>query len=294
MSAPRVYRTEAVVLRRHDFGEADRILTLYTPRHGKLRAIAKGVRRPASRLGGHVELFTHASLLVAQGRNLDIITQAETVRPCPTIRDDLWKAAYACYAAELVDRFTEDRLENEPVFDLLLQVFAYLDALPVTPNSGGEIRESTGDSKVDLAMRNFDLRLLAQLGYSPELYRCVHCGERLTPGENRFSAASGGVLCATCGDLHLSAPLVSVNAIKAMRLLSSERFGIFERIRLGANATLEIERALRAHVNYILERQPRTTDFLDRMKAEQKQEARAATRRASAPAPPAAALSAAG
>jgi hypothetical protein len=88
-------------LRRQDFGEADRVVTLYSPRLGKFRAIAKGVRRPKSRLGGNVELFTHVNVLVAQGRNLDVITQAEAVRTYRHLRDDLWKAAYACYAAEL-------------------------------------------------------------------------------------------------------------------------------------------------------------------------------------------------
>ncbi|HEX2324037.1 MAG TPA: DNA repair protein RecO, partial [Chloroflexota bacterium] len=91
MKLERVYRTEGVVLRRQDFGEADRIISLYSPQHGKIRAIAKGVRRPRSRLGGHVELFTHVTVLVAQGRNLDLITQAEAVRPYRAIRDDLWK-----------------------------------------------------------------------------------------------------------------------------------------------------------------------------------------------------------
>src|SRR5437764_13336849 len=127
MSQLHVFRTEALVLRRHDFGEADRVLTLYSPWRGKFRAIAKGVRRPKSRLGGHVELFTHVNVLAAQGRNLDIVTQAETVRPFGRIRDDLWKISYACYVAELVDRFTEEHLENQPVFDLLLHAFTYLD-----------------------------------------------------------------------------------------------------------------------------------------------------------------------
>src|SRR6478735_605163 len=87
MRLERVYRTEGIVLRRQDFGEADRIITLYSPTHGKIRAIGKGVRRTKSRVGGHVELFTHVNVLVAQGRNLDIITQAEARGTFAAIRD---------------------------------------------------------------------------------------------------------------------------------------------------------------------------------------------------------------
>ncbi|MGI8424330.1 MAG: DNA repair protein RecO [Chloroflexota bacterium] len=273
MSQARLYRTDAVVLRRHDFGEADRILTLYSPSVGKLRAIAKGGRRPKSRLGGHVELFTHVNVLVAQGRNLDIVTQAEAVRPFRFIRDDLWKASYASYAAELVDRFTEERLENRAVFNLLLEMLTFLDGLPERAQPG-EMRERPGDAavaaRVELAARNFESKLLGHLGYAPELSTCTECRSRLSPGENRFSAATGGVLCDACGDLHPTARPISVNAIKAMRLFNQEPFGVFHRLRLPVDVAHEVHGALRAHLNFILERQLRTSEFLDRLKADHK------------------------
>jgi DNA repair protein RecO (recombination protein O) len=261
MKLERVYRTEGVVLRRQDFGEADRIIALYSPQHGKIRAIAKGVRRPRSRLGGHVELFTHVTVLVAQGRNLDLITQAEAVRPYRAIRDDLWKTTFACYCAELVDRLTEERLENRAIFDLLLHQLEYLDGAP-QPD--------------ELSVRAFELRLLGRLGYAPELYRCVECGELLRPVENRISASAGGTVCATCGATHPGARPISVNAIKAMRLLAGEPFDVFQRLRLPPETAAEVEGALRAHLNYILERQLRTAEFLDRLKAGQKAERNAA------------------
>lgn len=280
MSQPRLYRTDAIVLRRHDFGEADRILTLYSPTIGKFRAIAKGARRPKSRLGGHVELFTHVNVLVAQGRNLDIVTQAEAVRPFPHIRDDLWKASYASYAAELLDRFTEERLESRPIFELLVEMLHYLDGLPVRAQPG-EIRETPGDAavgaQVELAARNFEAKLLGHLGYAPELGHCTECHARLSPGENRFSAASGGMLCEACGDLQPSSRPVSVTGIKALRLLSQEPFGIFARLRLPEEVAREVDTTLRAHVNFILEKQLRSGEFLDRLKADHKREARLAS-----------------
>jgi DNA repair protein RecO (recombination protein O) len=275
----RLYRTDAIVLRRQDFGEADRILTLYSPTLGKFRAIAKGVRRPKSRLGGHVELFTHVNVLVAQGRNLDIVTQAEAMRPFHGIRDDLWKAAYASYAAELIDRFTEERLENRALFTLLVEALTYLDGVPVMAQPG-EIRESSGDAEisasVELAMRNYEAQLLGHLGYAPELTNCTECQARIAPGENRFSPSAGGVLCESCGDLQPSARLVSVNAIKALRLLSQEPFGVFRRLKLPEPVSREVESALRSQINFILERQPKTTEFLDRLKSDHKRELRLA------------------
>ena len=266
-------------MRRHDFGEADRILTLYSPTVGKLRAIAKGVRRPKSRLGGHVELFTHVNVLVAQGRNLDIVTQAEAKRPFRHIRDDLWKASYASYAAELVDRFTEERMESQPIFELLLEMLTFLDGLPVRAQPG-EVRERPGDAatsaRVELAARSFEVKLLGHLGYAPELTHCTECRTRLAPEENRFSAAAGGVLCDACGSLQPSARPISVNAIKALRLFSQEPFGVFERLRLPADVSLEVHGVLRALVNYILERQLRTSEFLDRLKSDHSREVRLA------------------
>jgi DNA repair protein RecO (recombination protein O) len=115
----RTYWTEAIVLRRTDFGEADRLLTVFTPERGKIKLIAKGARRPTSRKSGHVELFSHGQFLVAVGRELDIITQAETLEPFLPLRNDLLRTTYAYYLAELSDAFAAERDENRPLFELL-------------------------------------------------------------------------------------------------------------------------------------------------------------------------------
>jgi DNA repair protein RecO (recombination protein O) len=201
-----------------------------------------------------------------------------------------------------VDRFTEEHLENQPIFDLLLQALTYLDevdpsgepasavARELVPRSEAapsdaralvrptrEIREpGEPGSTVETAMRNFELQLLGHLGYAPELMRCVQCQERLVDGENRFSPSSGGVVCANCSAVHPGGRLLSVNAIKAMRLMSQEPFGVFRRLRLTPDQSFEVEGALRSHINFILERQLRTAEFLDRMKADRKRERRQA------------------
>src|SRR5436190_22864070 len=99
----RLYSTEAIPLRRMDYGEADRIITILTPFQGKVRVLAKGVRRPTSRMAGHVELFNHAQLQLARGRDLEILSQAATVASFRSLREDVVRAAHAFHLAELTD-----------------------------------------------------------------------------------------------------------------------------------------------------------------------------------------------
>ena len=109
MAAPRVYKTTAIVLSRFDLGEADRVLTLLTPHDGKLKAIAKGVRRPQSRLGGSLEPFAELHLVLAHGRTFDVVTQATVRHAWLALRDRLESTATAWYLSELVERSTEER-----------------------------------------------------------------------------------------------------------------------------------------------------------------------------------------
>src|SRR5512138_1662228 len=122
----RLYRTDAIILRRADFGEADRLLTVFTPQFGKVRLLAKGVRKTTSRKAGHVELFMLTDMLVAQGRTWDIISQAEIVEAYRNLREDLDKTSHAYYLAELLDRFTEEHDANAPLFELLALSLARL------------------------------------------------------------------------------------------------------------------------------------------------------------------------
>src|SRR5437016_3885105 len=108
MNRVRLYASEAIVLRRMDYGEADRILTIMTPELGKLRVIAKGVRKVTSRKAGHVELFTRVKLLMARARTFDIVSQAETIEPYRPLREDLLRGSYAHYLSELIDVFAQE------------------------------------------------------------------------------------------------------------------------------------------------------------------------------------------
>src|SRR3989338_1922683 len=126
MPKPRTYQTEAIIIKKTKLGEADRILTLYTPDLGKIKAVAKGVRRPRSKLAGHLELLTHSLVSLARGRNLDTITGSQTINSFLPIKSDLELAAGALYVTELVNQLTVEHQENRPFFQLLLETMQQL------------------------------------------------------------------------------------------------------------------------------------------------------------------------
>lgn len=256
----RVYRTEGIVLRRSDFGEADRLLTVFTPERGKLRLVAKGARKPSSRKSGHVELFCHSQFLVAVGRELDIVTQAETLEPYRGLRQDLLPTTYAYYVAELADAFTGERDENRPLFDLLKDTFGWLSAA-----AEEEAAQGPGDA-LPLLARYYELHLLSLVGYQPQLFVCVGCRERLEPQVNYISAAEGGVLCPGCGYDRVGTRELSLNALKVLRFLQTRDWEACRLLRLTPASLAEVERVMNDYITYYLERRLKSIDFLHRLR----------------------------
>jgi len=121
MSKPRTYQTEAIIIKKTKLREADRILTLYTPHLGKIQAVARGVRRPRSKLAGHLELLTHSMVSLARGRNLDTVIGSQTINSFLPLKSDLWLTSCALYVIELINQFTADQDENYPLFQVLLE-----------------------------------------------------------------------------------------------------------------------------------------------------------------------------
>ncbi len=251
MQRERLYRAEAIVLRRMNLGEADRLLTLYTPEWGKIRVLAKGVRKPTSRKAGHLELFTHSRLLMAKGRSLDIVTQAETISSFLPLRQDLTRTSYAYYVAELVDRFLEEGEESPALFRLLLKGLGHLS--------------EAQDPR--LVVRYFELHLLEQVGYRPELYRCLGCSREIE-GEAHFSSSQGGVLCPACGGKGEGSPL-SADLLRYLRLLQSGDYAICKTLQPTPEVHSGLERTMRHYISYILERRLRSLDFIDTLRREE-------------------------
>jgi DNA repair protein RecO (recombination protein O) len=251
MARPRVYKTEAIVLKRVNLGEADSIVTLYTPNLGKLRAVAKGVRRPKSKLCGHLELLTRSSLLLAQGQNLDIVTQCQSIEGFAQIKSDLKRIGCALYMAELLEQFTVERAENYAAYRLLNDDLLWL-CNARNPNA---------------VLRHFELQLLAHLGYQPELYDCVHCRTPLQRERNMFSNSEGGVLCPTCAGTGAVVRPVSVDGLKVLRFLLGNDGAAAERLRIEGDLSREVGALTRSYIRYILEREMRSLEFLDHLEA---------------------------
>ena len=234
----RLYSTEAIVLSRRDLGEADRILTLFTPGFGKLNVIAKGSRRTKSRSGPHLDVLSRSTIDLARGRDLDVVTSAQNIDIHERLRIDLDAFCAASYMAELVRHLTQEHQEQPAVYDLLKRSLAVV-------NEG-----------VDswIVIRYFEFGLLSLLGYKPELYQCVSCGNPIEAGVNAWSPSLGGVMCADCLGIEPSARPISVNSQKYLRTMERSGLGSIARLDLNLGDRAEIEQALGDYVRYVAER----------------------------------------
>lgn len=247
MAQARVYTTPAIVLRQRKLGDADKILTLYTARFGKLDAVAKGVRRARSRMAGHVEPLTQANVQLARGKSLDVLTQVETIESFPDLRDDLDRLSRGLYVAELLDKFTEPREEHFDLYRLLLDT----------------LRRIATRADFDTPVRFYEMGLLDTLGYRPELDVCVKCRRPLEAVTNLWSAALGGIVCPSCRNQELVARPLSANAVKLLRLLLHGRFADVARVNVVPDLAGELERAMLEYVRWVLERDVRSAAFID-------------------------------
>jgi DNA repair protein RecO (recombination protein O) len=251
MKELRSFRVEAVVLRHADWGEADRILTLYTRERGKVRAIAKGARRIRSRKAGHLEPFTRVTLQLAKGRNLLIITQADTLDAYLALGVDLVKTGYASYLVELLDRFTyEEESENQAIFRLLTESLG---------------RVST-EADPWLAVRYYEVHLLDLLGFRPHLFECVNCGEQIQPVNQFFSASACGVLCPKCGARLPGAWNISMEALKVFRHIQRSPYADALRAHPYPETRSELEALLQRYLTYLLERGLNSPAFIRQIK----------------------------
>lgn len=248
----RLYRTHALVLRRRDFRDADRVLTVFTPNYGKLELIAKGIRKTTSRKAGHLELLGHSALQVAQARTWDIITEAVNVESFTGIRSDLDKIGVAGYLCELVDAFTESGDENQPLWDLILLALHELNAAP------------TGGS-YDLLQHWFELHLFSLTGFQPQLFQCLACDTDLEPITNYIDLSAGGVLCPNCASASTALESLDPDTLKVLRFLQSRTWSTVRTVSVRSHILQRIEGLLYRYLIIVLERQLKSVDFLRRL-----------------------------
>ena len=234
------------MLRHRKIGEADRILTIFSAEQGKFDVIAKGVRRPTSRKSGHLEELSRTSLLLAQGRTLDVITQCEVIESLAALRGDLERLSAGFYLAELVDRFSAERQENLAIYKLLLECLRGLE-------TGGAAAAT---------LRYFEVQLLSYSGFQPQLRVCASCRGAIEAVVNSFSSSAGGVVCGNCRVEEGALLPLSVNGLKVMRLLQTGSYVDALRLRATPALTSELEEHLRRYLRHVLEHEVRSGEFL--------------------------------
>ena len=247
MTKPRNYQTEAIIIKKTKLGEADRILTLYTPHLGKIQAVAKGVRRPRSKMSGHLELLTYSQVSLAQGRNIDTVTGTQTINGFLPLKSDLELTARALYVTELINQFTADHIENYPLFQLLRETMEHL----------------CQTNNKDFILPYFELHLLNKVGYRPQLRHCVSCHQPLEPTTNSFSPSAGGMLCPDCSRSQPFTYSIPVNTLKVLRFLQDSDFATASKLKLDTELSRQLATVMRGYIRYLLEREVKSTAWLD-------------------------------
>jgi DNA repair protein RecO (recombination protein O) len=243
-------KTRGVVLRAINLKEADRILEIYSDDLGKLRAVAKGVRKIQSKLAGHLEPFTYVDLMLAKGRgDLPTITGARAINHFPGIRTDVDRMASAVYLGELVSKLNPDQQASRRFPTLLQESLSALD-------TG---REPTS------VVAYYEWRALMTAGWEPELTACVHCHQRLYPQKLRFSLSLGGVLGKECAAEDGEAFAVSPEAVKLLRCYAEMPYAEVDGIMISDKVRKETHELVDKVVKYTLERAPRSKDFLNHL-----------------------------
>ena len=255
MSDPREYQTEAIVIRKTKLGEADSILTFFTPHLGKIQGFARSLRKPKSRLAGHLELLTYSTVSFVRGHNLDTIVGAQTINAFLPLKNDLWLMSCGLYITELVNQFTPEHQENRAIFQLML------DTLELLPKA---------ESK-ELLLRYFELHLLESAGYRPQLRECVTCHKQLEPVVNYFNPFAGGILCPECGGNRPFAYSLSVNAQKVLRVLQGYDYSAVNPLKIDEELSREIEFVINGYLKHLLEKEVKSAAWLDTLRDQRMQ-----------------------
>ncbi|MCS7207607.1 MAG: DNA repair protein RecO [Dehalococcoidia bacterium] len=247
MGNPRLTQVQAIILKDREVGEADRLVCLFTLERGKVWARAAGVRKPTSRLGGHLQPLCHSRVLLARGRERDVVSQAEALHTFPGLRGDLRRLAQALACAEVVEGLTAEEQANPRIYHLLLHTLEGLEA---------------GEGEV--LLRWYEVQMLDALGVVPHLFACAECGAPLFPQPQYTFRVPVGVVCGGCtshGGAFLS---LSLEGLKVLRWLARHDYAQVRTLRLGPVGA-EVERLLRETFRWHLEREVRAAAFGERV-----------------------------
>jgi len=238
------YKTRGIIINRKNLGEADRVLTVFTEKRGKIKAIAKGVRKTLSKLAGHLEPFCVTNFSLAEGRNFDVVTEAQVVKSYCALREDLSCTNLTYYLAEIIDKMVPEEERHQEVFHLLEET---LDKVNIGP--------------AELLSSYFIINFLSTMGFKPELHYCVNCRKEIGPTQNYFNFDLGGVLCADCKKDGFE---VSNEAIKVLRLFIKHEIEVAEKIKANKQLVKEVVDLSNRYLVYINQKEFNAQRFLSK------------------------------
>lgn len=263
-----IYKTQGIILRRKNFFESDRLLTIYTRDYGKIKVVAKGSRKILSKLGGHLELFYLVDLMLAKGKSLDIITSVQIIESHKNIRKNKYLINRAYYISELIDSSTQLEAENEEIFELIDECFKSFDNYSSSEHQRVEksnklLHRTSFESKNNVdkkILRYFELKLISILGHYPELTTCVICKKSLEYKYHGFSYIKGGIVGLDCNNSAITK--ASPDTIKFMRLVPNKNWDFIKRIKIDEKTLSELKKINQEILDHIIEREIKSKRFL--------------------------------
>ncbi|HSX57888.1 MAG TPA: DNA repair protein RecO [Candidatus Saccharimonadales bacterium] len=237
----RNFSTEGLVIKRKNFGEADSLVTIFTKNQGKITSIAKGVRKITSRRAPSLELFNQIKFFLYGNGKLPVLTEAASLQSFPNLKKDLDKLSLAYLILELLDQFLAEGQESQKLYLLLVEVLE-------------EINETEDLEKAKLLSSCFQIKLLREVGYLPELYQCVRCGEKLSEEKNFLAPNLGGLVDENCGKALVVNRPIEKDVIKVIRFLNKETVDDVTKLNLMRFDVAEISQILNYYTVFYLEK----------------------------------------
>ena len=251
MAPPRSYQTEALVLKSTPIGEAGLIVTLYSKELGKLRAVVRGVRKPTSKMVGHLEPLNRVQLALVRGKpgSLDTVTQAQTHESFSDLKSSLEGVSKGVYLTELIDGFGIEGSVSHELYFLVVNTLRFLNDRP----------------EMDTVLRYFELKVLSCSGFMPELYCCVECRQPLVPEKHLFSPELGGTLCLQCTPTGGRLMRLSLQALKVLRFFDRSSLSDLPSLRLQDGLGTELENLLSTTLTYWLDKEIQSKSFIEHL-----------------------------
>lgn len=231
------YRSPAIILKNMDYQEQDKLVHVFTEKEGRINAIARGIKKPASSLRASVQPFCYSLLFFSSGPNLDLITQGRVLDFFGNCREDLQRTLYAVYIMELLDKSLLERMPISGLFATTVEVLQSLDQQGANP----------------LIIRYMEIKLMIALGFKPALKNCIRCGEEVSRPVG-FSLADGGIVCPRCAQDLPAVFSLSGEVLGLIRLLAEGNIKTVSRVKSSPASQEQLEFFLERYLEYYLEK----------------------------------------